>query len=787
MTNETHRWIAHRIAQWLKWPDDWTRQAEIGNSLDTWPQPRPDFSLDVRDEINVSQSIPLGLTADDLIHPVWSGNPWDYPDRPIEYTYSPVEWRRLEESEPELRDRYDIRGPLWSVSYGQPKTNSLERLNFAQQISAEALRNRADELAQAVKRLERIKQGYAIQNPDAVTGPLKHLLRLTRHHLRPPTGWSPARGYLMMDLILLARALLFQHLEESGMKVLGWVLHLIADAHVPFPGSLGLKLAHDEFEHSCDNIIQCDREMVHSGPSLASPKAWNILPAVYWHLQRMTERFVEGWYLAMAQARMGLSHSGYDEDAKERCREVYQEWGLERGFDADWAVRTALFWCLTVARSVTDRSDSEEKMKQIRDLYTRALNRCKRRGCDRSVADDDLSFRHYCQRHGLSRMNQSGGRQDSEKSGFLPRDDSAEVAFYLHRRTPYYWASRWIHFNVILDQVEAWNVLTEHQLGGGNPAEQRGSTAEEEPLDDRSEEDFAGEPTTELETASLYEAAALGYSHSCKVLLESGSDVNATDKDGNTPLHRAAANNHIATCKLLLDHGAEINSQNADGVTPLHQAARREQRETCALLLEHGADVNAKDQWGDTPLHWAVWYEATQIIGVLLHPGADPNVQDEDGRTPLHMAAKRGHKETCALLLEHGADPDVRNADGRTPLHHASWYSGDEICRLFIEYGADIDIEDKWGDTPRWWMAHGAGTEMAPLTEEQNEQNRRKRREIEGSTKADLYLRAVRYVKNQRKRGRSDQKIKAALRSQGWSQAEINHLWEVLANLTGES
>ena len=55
--------------------------------------------------------------------------------------------------------------------------------------------------------------------------------------------------------------------------------------------------------------------------------------------------------------------------------------------------------------------------------------------------------------------------------------------------------------------------------------------------------------------------------------LENGSDVNATDSYGYTPVHwladmAAVAGPRVEMLRALADHGADINIQTPDGTTP---------------------------------------------------------------------------------------------------------------------------------------------------------------------------------------------------------------------------
>jgi ankyrin repeat protein len=66
--------------------------------------------------------------------------------------------------------------------------------------------------------------------------------------------------------------------------------------------------------------------------------------------------------------------------------------------------------------------------------------------------------------------------------------------------------------------------------------------------------------------------------------LDAGTDVNAKDEKGWTPLHEAALGGHKETVELLIAKGADVNAKNNDGVTPLNWALG----EIADLLRKHG-------------------------------------------------------------------------------------------------------------------------------------------------------------------------------------------------------
>ncbi|PSN41466.1 hypothetical protein C0J52_26370 [Blattella germanica] len=58
-------------------------------------------------------------------------------------------------------------------------------------------------------------------------------------------------------------------------------------------------------------------------------------------------------------------------------------------------------------------------------------------------------------------------------------------------------------------------------------------------------------------------------------LLKHGSNTNAKDKYGNTPMHYAADNNLLKVVECLLELDCDIDCTNTEGDTPLLKAMTR--------------------------------------------------------------------------------------------------------------------------------------------------------------------------------------------------------------------
>ena len=151
---------------------------------------------------------------------------------------------------------------------------------------------------------------------------------------------------------------------------------------------------------------------------------------------------------------------------------------------------------------------------------------------------------------------------------------------------------------------------------------------------------------------SIHKASEEGNIEVVKQHLAAGTDVNAKNRHGNSPLQLAALMGHKEIVELLIAKGADVNAKDADGGTPLHSAAAngyahlasdadvRGWKRIVELLLAKGADINALRtvRGYRTPLDVAIAYQPlTQtmysgengIVGLLKKKGAKASYQLE--------------------------------------------------------------------------------------------------------------------------------------------------------------
>jgi ankyrin repeat protein len=207
------------------------------------------------------------------------------------------------------------------------------------------------------------------------------------------------------------------------------------------------------------------------------------------------------------------------------------------------------------------------------------------------------------------------------------------------------------------------------------------------------------DPQNILDNKPLHFAVWHGNTGWCQRLLDSGADINASNKKGWTPLHLAISCKNTAACKILIANGADINARDESGSRPLHHAASNGDTALCKRLIKKGANINAPNTDGSRPLHSAACFGYTALCQTLLASGAKIDAQDTNGWTALHIAALNRHTALCETLIANDAKIDAQDNKGQTALHIAALYRNTALCETLIEKGADINAQDNKGQT----------------------------------------------------------------------------------------
>lgn len=152
-------------------------------------------------------------------------------------------------------------------------------------------------------------------------------------------------------------------------------------------------------------------------------------------------------------------------------------------------------------------------------------------------------------------------------------------------------------------------------------------------------------------------------------------DVNARDKDGNTPLHIAAMQGRGQIVRLLLEQpGINDSITNYQGRLPLDLARTPDIFQQLQLSRSIFVDQKVKEvqdlvAQGDYQRLGEVLEEPRVKTVLDINSGefASDLVTVQSGGTLLHEAARKRNTKLIQVLLLHGADPFRRDRKGKLP------------------------------------------------------------------------------------------------------------------------
>jgi len=143
----------------------------------------------------------------------------------------------------------------------------------------------------------------------------------------------------------------------------------------------------------------------------------------------------------------------------------------------------------------------------------------------------------------------------------------------------------------------------------------------------------------------LHYAASSGSQKVFEYLLSAGTDLNAKNRDGATPLVCAASSNRLRIVRLMLERGAEISSQTANA-NPLF-----------ACISGSAMDTHPVHSSGNPPT------DRLEIVKLLLDGGLDPAIQydlQSYGRMDaITFAWLFGRRDIARIVAERLADGDL--------------------------------------------------------------------------------------------------------------------------------
>jgi len=217
----------------------------------------------------------------------------------------------------------------------------------------------------------------------------------------------------------------------------------------------------------------------------------------------------------------------------------------------------------------------------------------------------------------------------------------------------------------------------------------------------------------------LYAAARRGVAGLGR-LQDWGADPNGNPRGsvGVTPLYGALQCAEFVrawkTTITTVSSGADVNAPQRNGDSPLHLAARRGEPELIVFLLRRGADPTALDSRGRTPLEHALRADNAKAAAILRSPAAVPRDDDSLRLTYDASGGRVAWPDTSDIPVElqtlvtgasHGRLSTVRakvqedarlvfstSAQGEVAVEACGHVGNREILAFHLDRGAPMSV-----------------------------------------------------------------------------------------------
>lgn len=175
------------------------------------------------------------------------------------------------------------------------------------------------------------------------------------------------------------------------------------------------------------------------------------------------------------------------------------------------------------------------------------------------------------------------------------------------------------------------------------------------------------------------------------ILLANNATINTKLAEcGNTLLHSYADDENVPSemITVLTGRGSDINAVNCLGETPVFVSCRRGNFDKTVALLSAGSCINKAAHNGQTLLHSALWSKNSKLACHLMqNPNIALDVTDACSMTPLDVAVEIGDVDCVKQLTEKLAERGQTGIGGATPGNRALKLEKYDVLRELLHRG----------------------------------------------------------------------------------------------------
>lgn len=210
--------------------------------------------------------------------------------------------------------------------------------------------------------------------------------------------------------------------------------------------------------------------------------------------------------------------------------------------------------------------------------------------------------------------------------------------------------------------------------------------------------------------------------------------LNATNKNGDTPLHCAIQCDQEDTVRLLLEKKANQQIKNNQNLTPFLTAIKTGHYTIFGLFLSDGidvleCDVDANknvltyaidqnkpaivkqlayhpqlqkffDKDGLNALYYAITQNKSECVGALAQHSQLRDTFGKDGLNALGYAIKQNKRECIHILAQHPQLRDSLDRNGFAAIHYSAQLKDKELFATLKQNGADVNKKDAFDKAP---------------------------------------------------------------------------------------